>query len=704
MDTRVSTPTKLFNLPQYLRIPLFQRPYVWREDHQWQPMWDDVRRLAELRQSAAADATHFLGAVVMQQLSGRQMGDAEEYALIDGQQRLTTVQLLIDSAARIFDARDLTLAARRLRRLTHNPEDLGFEGRAQLKIQHSNDDADPFASVMLPGPTLDYDDLDRDHRIVQAHQFFSAEASEWLADAGDASAVAERADALASVLLTGLEFVVISLTADENSQAIFETLNARGTPLTQADLIKNFVFQRLEAEGVDTAAAYSTHWKMFDQKFWTTEVSVGRYLVPRVALFLNHWLVAQTGEEVSTQSTFIRFRQWFEYSAARSMDDIVKALHRQALQYEGWIHAAKLRDGALDAPSLFTYRTQAAGLEAVKPVLIWLYDSELSIPSDIADAALDWVESWILRRSLLRRPTADASRLVATLIRELRGVEKSKVADDTRGFLAAQDRPGTYWPSDRELRTELLSAAAYRQHSRGRLRMFLEAVEDDARGYTSETSRTGSRVPRDTMHIEHVLPQRWRTNWPVDDLKAEVERDAHIHRFGNLTLLTASLNSSVSNGPWGGEKGKQAALRKHDVLLMNRRMRDLPSWSETDIDARTIETIEALIRTWPTPANHDATPMSLAGGPETAWIEFREIVAAGLLAPGDALVGRDPSTTATVTERGRLLVNGVEHETPSGAGRAILGRTVNGWQYWRLPDGRRLSELRKNLSSQSGTA
>ena len=80
------------------------------------------------------------------------------------------------------------------------------------------------------------------------------------------------------MLTSGLQLVVIDLTANENSQEIFETLNARGTPLTAADLIKNFVFQRLEAEGVDTTKAYAEDWP-FETKFWEDEVSVGRYLV-----------------------------------------------------------------------------------------------------------------------------------------------------------------------------------------------------------------------------------------------------------------------------------------------------------------------------------------------------------------------------------------------------------------------------------------
>ncbi len=89
--------------------------------------------------------------------------------------------------------------------------------------------------------------------------------------------------------------------------------------------------------------------------------------------------------------------------------------------------------------------------------------------------------------------------------------------------------------------------------------MFLEAVEDYDRGYTgTKPSKTGSRVVRGALDIEHVLPQNWRANWPVVDLAEEIRRDAHVHRLGNLTLLSGSLNSAVSDGSWLGQNGKRA--------------------------------------------------------------------------------------------------------------------------------------------------
>jgi hypothetical protein len=99
--------------------------------------------------------------------------------------------------------------------------------------------------------------------------------------------------------------VTIELLASENSQEIFETLNARGTPLTAADLVRNFVFQQIEREGGNTAVAHQNHWP-FESAFCAKEVSVGRYLISRGSLFINQRLVSRTGEEIGPQARFAR--------------------------------------------------------------------------------------------------------------------------------------------------------------------------------------------------------------------------------------------------------------------------------------------------------------------------------------------------------------------------------------------------------------
>src|SRR5699024_8492881 len=337
-----------------------------------------------------------------------------------------------------------------------------------------------------------------------------------------------RSTALAMALSFGFEIVVISLNTYEDSQSIFETLNARGTPLTQADLVKNLVFQKLDAEGADVRRAYEQYWRLFDEPFWTNEVRLGRFTLPQVSLFLNHWLVAETGEEVRTPATFARFKHWLEYQNERSVGEVVRALHAHALQYQRWITASTLREGTADPVDLFFYRSLNAGTRAVTPLVLWLFDDVNEVPHDVAEEALKWFESWVVRRAILSLSASGMTRSVAQLINELREVAPSEAATTLREALSRWTTPSTYWPTDAELERTLHSAPLYRTLSRSRLRMVLEAIEDDARGYTTGRGNwSGSRVPRDTMNIEHVLPRQWRQNWPVPTPQEEVDRDEH---------------------------------------------------------------------------------------------------------------------------------------------------------------------------------
>ena len=122
-----------------------------------------------------------------------------------------------------------------------------------LKLRHTNRDRVAFEEVMQAEPPIAYASLKhKDSLVVRAHQYFAGSIDKWLDE--EPAQVTVRAEALAVALQNALELVVIQLTSTEDSQEIFETLNARGTPLTAADLIKNFVFQRLKLEGEDEAA------------------------------------------------------------------------------------------------------------------------------------------------------------------------------------------------------------------------------------------------------------------------------------------------------------------------------------------------------------------------------------------------------------------------------------------------------------------
>jgi len=690
MDTHVRTPQDVFMLPQHLVVPPFQRPYVWEKDEQWAPFWQDIRRLAELQiDQPTAEARHFLGAVVVQ-AQDPVLGGLQASSIIDGQQRLTTLQLLMDAAAAALEEAGHDSLAGQIGRLTHNEEMYSPGAPTRLKLRHSNKDGAAFTEVMDAETPVDHDNLmHASSRIVRAHGYFAEAIGQWLR--ADSPGHEERAQVLTTALTRGLQLVAISLTSSENSQEIFETLNARGTPLTAADLIRNFVFQRLAADGVDTRA-HLDDWP-FETEFWEKEVSVGRHSMQRSSLFFNQWLIAQVGEEVSPRATFTRFKQHVDHlglTQEMTVADLLPRIREHAQRYEAWTVAARDPDRQLKRVELAVYRTRASETEALKPILIWLHEPGRSLPVEVIERVVAMVESWLVRRQLLRLGLGDTGRIVADLIRLHDGTSAGALGEAVERFLSRLDVTGTYWPGDDEVRTALRGEQVFRRFKKSRLRMLLEAVEDRYRWSTNQP-----QVPRRGYPIEHVLPQKWTTHWPVADAAAEERRAEHVHRLGNLTLLTTSLNSKVSNGPWAA---KRQGLQAHDTLLLNSRLLSgsADTWDEQAIDARGEELITQILNEWPVPAGHTGAvldPHEKSAG----WIQVKHLVEAQLLQPGTVLTPRSgawASQTATVRPDGLLDVDGKMFETPSGAGRHVKGSITNGWTFWTLPDGRRLRDVR----------
>lgn len=686
---------QLFNLPQHFVIPLFQRPYVWKEVEQWEPLWSDIRRIAELRVAEPhLSPSHFLGAVVIQAHEA-QSRRLTTWNVIDGQQRLTTMQVLADAVCGLLAQTDHVKLSGQLEDLTHNSDKYVEDGDSRLKVRHLNKDREAFDEVMVADSPVDYEDLvHTDSQIVAAHRYFSTVVEQWLGLPGTEDYTA-KAKELTNVLLDGLQLVSIELEASENSQEIFETLNARGTPLTAADLVRNFVFQRLEAEGGDTMKAYREDWP-FETNFWMREVSVGRNLVTRSSLFLNQWLVAKTGEEVSPQSTFNRFKSWVELESEHEMADLLPAIKRQAKKYQDWTEAAAQPGGTLDSAVMAFYRMRVSGVEVLKPLLIWLYEPGRRLSQDTIDRIVQAAESWVYRRQMLRLSGSDLGRIVADVIAANSGASDRELSERVIGHLARLNVTSTYWPGDEEIRLTLSTEAAYTRFPRGRLRMFLEAIEDH---YRAETRQP--QVERKDYPIEHLLPRSWEDTWPVGTPEAAEERQARVHRLGNLTLLTKSLNSKVSNGPWAV---KRKALLQHNTITLTGRVvskTEHYDWDEELIDSRTAELIDAILRIWPVPEAHHGKvvdPQTKAGD----WVELKHLIEAGLLVGGDKLSAthRDfKGKEAVLTTDGAIDLDGKRYNTPSAAGHALRKKTTNGWYFWAVSDGRRLRDVRAEFQN-----
>ena len=229
--------------------------------------------------------------------------------------------------------------------------------------------------------------------------------------------------------------------------------------------------------------------------------------------------------------------------------------------------------------------------------------------------------------------------------------------------------------------------------------MVLEAIEDYRRGWVGDNvGLGGERVTRGKLAVEHVMPRKWIQHWPVTDTElAARERDRLLHTFGNLTLLTGKLNSSVSNGPWVGKNSKRDGLESHDVLMLNRDLLSLATddWNEDKIRDRTGDLTEAIIKIWPVPDGHRSGSAQLARIKKR--VDIADLLNAGLLESGETLFPRSQNPQgmiAIILSDGSLDIGGEIFATPSAAAMSITGNPTNGWWYFLSQDGVKSSSLR----------
>lgn len=711
METQVRKPQDVFRNPQRLIVPLFQRPYVWNEENQWEPLWDDLVRVATrlLEHPGLRPQPHFMGAVVLQQ-TPTAIGHLAEWTIIDGQQRLTTLQLLLDALHAELVGVGAHHAAKRIEDLIQNGEAYRTKDEDRFKVWPTNRDRPAFNAVMAAPPPVDHDATGhKGARMVEAHRFFSNQARKWIA--GSPADPITRANAIETAVRELLQMVVIDLGPDENAQEIFETLNARGAQLTAADLIKNFVFQRLQEAQADVEAAYRESWVDFETGFWEQEISIGRIRQARSSSFLNHWLVARTGEEVLARDVFKRFKTFADSEPRVPMSEIIRQVCRAAAVYRAFVTSASNHDGKIDRQGLFAYRTSVLESEVIKPLVLHLLDPERPVvAAPQLTKAFAVLESWMVRRMLVRATTKNYNQIIPELIKKLPDSVRDRAGDVLESLLATQTSASGYWPDDDELRTELRTLPIYRRIGRGRLRMVLEAIEDHLRGWVGEkTGLGGQRVPRASYTIEHVMPRKWATHWPgAKGARAEAEREAEIHTLGNLTLLTSRLNPKLSNAPWLGRQGKRALLHKHDVLHLNKRLLDgaPQQWNEDAIRKRNAEIIEAILEIWPVPKGHKAV-VALPNKSTHRKVDVADLISAGLLSAGMPLVPRTKqhaNKVATLLSTGQIEVGGVVFDSPSAAAKSIKGRAVPGWWFFLVSElpRRSLQEVRRSYMEDLG--
>ncbi len=590
MEASIMGMKDLFDRDVSYRIPVFQRPYAWGNE-EWKALWDDVQKVAEdlLKAPSASDVRlHFMGAIVVQpRESDAPLSEVQPILIVDGQQRLTTLQLLIkvlDGAftAALVDTSDFAS----LRDYLFNRDSLtGGDHLNATKMRQSNrlDQAD-FQDII--NGRLSPNRPSRP--IVEAYSHLREWVTNWLNE--DPVHVDARAHALYDVVKKYLKVATIELDKGDQPHFTFEILNSRGEPLKQADYIKNTVMY--EADLIDDETKARTLWGMFEDDWWRQEESRGRVLQIQLDRFLNYWCIMRLREYVQMHRTAAAFRRYVG-ETERTIEAVAVDVRNVGMVYK---NIEENRQPGIDD---ILKRLKVLEISVVMPPLLWLYTQDIN--DQERQSAVRAVESFLVRRVLCNLGTQGLNALFIELVSHLAQHTQEPANQVLIDYLVSQTAENRTWPDDKQV-IDYLSMRPMPGNA-ARRKMILETIE-----LSKRPSMTEQLAVPTNLTVEHLMPQRWTSDgWPfphqdIDEARAEELRKEHIGLIGNLTLATRALNSSMSNRSWGD---KRRALDTFSTLMLNKEVLDSASdrWDETAIKQRSEALAETITKVWPRPSS-----------------------------------------------------------------------------------------------------
>jgi uncharacterized protein with ParB-like and HNH nuclease domain len=605
----------LFDGKRRYEVPLFQRQYVWNLEDHWEPLWEDIERKFVQRLMGSGSTPHFLGAMVLDQR--RSYGNAVPIQLvIDGQQRLTTFQIFLAAFRDVCAIENQKAYAEECALYLRNTGIMQDEKVEQYKLWPTNLDRKQFADVIDSGSR---EELNHRHplvrqkykrrpdprpKMIECYVYFYDQLTTFMKSDEYHQPLPERVKLMHDALREALQVVTVELESDDDPQVIFETLNARGEPLLPSDLLRNFIFLRASQQNESQEELYDEFWVPFDDEFWRTLEKQGRYLRPRSDIFLQHYLTLQRRQETLISHLYNEYKEWIKGAKPfASVRAELESLSKNRTHFRELIQP--IPSTSIGRLSEFL---RIFDLSTVYPLVLGMMAAD--VHNDELAGMLEDLESYIFRRAVCDLGTKNYNRFFLTVLIKLSNSLFDR--SNLRAALAEQKGDSVVWPDNAMFKQAWLNQPVYNSMGAARVQYALREIERRLHQPRAEHIEILS-----VLTIEHVLPSEWIEQWPfsngnrgvtlfemfdksrsTDDVEAPEKRDRAKHTFGNLTLLTQPLNSSVSNSAFATKKPE---ILKNSALALNRYFHDKGNWDEAEITARGEALFSHASNKWPYP-------------------------------------------------------------------------------------------------------
>lgn len=561
-----TTLNKLLNTSRQFIVPIFQRNYSWQKN-QYEQLWFDILRASKFKEKQ----NHFIGSIVYIDM-GTPAGRPQQLLLIDGQQRLTTISILLcaikDYVQKFNLETKLINLAKIKNQFLYNSDEIDED---RYKLLLNVQDKETYIKLIdntiftVNKPTTN---------IIKCYEFFYERIEDFIKQHGQIDEIYAG--------IFKLSLVSISLDKDsDNPQMIFESMNSTGKDLSQTDLLRNYLLMDLTPE--KQTRLYKTYWKpmeeLFGEDIYKNDVNKFDYFIRD---FLT--LKSDTGYICKINNVYENFKRYYLDNNCEKFA-VLKDLFTYA-KYYACIDLLQENDDEL---KLYWQEFKKLDSHVVYPFLLKLcddYSRQILIKEDFKKI-LQVVISYLWRRAICEIPTNSLSKTFATLYQ---AVDKE---DYVNSIIKAFVFKSSYkrFPSDYEVREKLQTKDIYHF----RLRKYLLEVLENY--YHKEPIDLNTA----NYTIEHIMPQNIEHNLSWQQMLGEDWQEVHslyLHTLGNLTIT--GYNAEMSNKSFGEKVNGESGF-KHSHLKLNESIAQCDVWNKKAIQRRTNILTDIILKIWKYP-------------------------------------------------------------------------------------------------------
>lgn len=547
---------KILNGAVQFQVPIYQRKYSWKEE-QCKQLWNDIIAVSDKEAQS-----HFIGSIVYIDM-GTPLGRPQQFSLIDGQQRLTTLSLLLIALARTIDEKDLQEEVCRSAKLMNyfmlNQDEAGDD---QYKLILTEQDMETYIAL-LSGKERNL--VNKSINILNNFNFFYKK-------------LAQNNNLALSVFQGVNKLMLVSIALDktqDNPQLIFESMNSTGKDLTGADLIRNYIL--MGHDKVVQEKLYNNYWRPMEQNFGSENYE--KYF----DLFIRDYLTSQSssGKIPKIGEVYGEFKSYYKNSN-KTIEEVLQSL----LTYSKYYSSIQLgKENNKDLNKLWN-EMKAIDMSVSYPLILRFYDDYTKdiISKHEFMKIIKITISYVVRRSICDIPTNSLNKTFATFYQN---IEKEKYVFSVLIEYLLKE---TYreFPNDEDFIERFRIKEIYRMKNRNYI---LESLENYGHKEPISISEFG-------YSIEHIIPQdknlikEWK-----DMLGGNYEeiQSKYLHTIGNLTVT--GYNSEMGNKSFQYKRDSEKGL-KNSHLMLNKDISDLDIWNKYEIEKRADSLAKRAINIW----------------------------------------------------------------------------------------------------------